>query len=190
MGVMNEKVMVLNKVWYPIRIVSLKRALKLIFAEKAFIVDIDFSTYSWEKWENISVNEDEIYIQTTRSKVKIPLVIVLKNYDKVCKRPLRLTKKNIFLRDGNTCQYSGKKVNMKDADIDHIIPKSRGGENNWNNMVVCCKEINRKKGNKTPEECGLKLIKTPTTPTQSRFLFLSGRKIPDFWKNFLVQNNK
>jgi 5-methylcytosine-specific restriction endonuclease McrA len=72
--------------------------------------------------------------------------------------------KNLWIRDDGICQYSGKKLTSNTGNIDHIIPKSRGGKSTWSNCVLAHKEINAKKADRTPEESGLKLLKVPKEP--------------------------
>jgi len=187
MSVLTRRVLVLNKLWMPIRVVSVKRAFKLLFAERASVVlPSDFSTYSWEAWAKLPVAEGEEGVQTTSSLIKIPEVVVLLKYDKIHKRGVRLTKRNVFIRDKYICQYTGRQVRSSEADIDHIIPKSRGGKNSWDNLVVCSKEINRRKGDRTPDEAGLKLLKKPTKPTYSRLMIDPKMKMPKSWEKFLA----
>lgn len=186
MGSLNNLVLVLNKVWIPIRVIKLKRAIKLIFSNRASIVNAeDFSIFMWEDWIKAFMDKDVIGIETTRGKVRIPEVIILSNYDKLVNKKMRLTKKNIFLRDDFICQYSGKRLKKTECDIDHIVPKSRGGKNSWENMVVCSKQINRKKGDKTIDEAGLKLIRKPFAPKKNNFFFLNINNIPESWFNFI-----
>lgn len=187
MGSLNNLVLVLNKVWVPIRVIKLKRAIKLIFSDRASIVnEIDFSVFKWDDWINLSVSKEDVGIETTRGKIKIPEVVILLKYDKIAQNnKMRLTKKNIFFRDNFTCQYSGKKLKKSECDIDHVIPKSKGGKNSWDNMVVCSKEINRKKGNKTIHEAGLRLIRKPFTPKKNNLFFLDKNNIPKSWFNFI-----
>ena len=186
MLVLNRPVLVLNKVWIPIRVVSAKRCLKLVFADKASIVNPDdYSVYDWESWQKIDSSEDDISIKTTSGSVKLPEVMVLLSYDKVFIRRLRLTKKNIYMRDECKCQYTGEYLHGKDADIDHIIPRSKGGKNTWENMVVCSRKINRQKADKTPDEAGLKLIRKPSKP-RSEHLFIDPKiDIPVSWEKFI-----
>lgn len=87
----------------------------------------------------------------------------------------------------HNCQYTGKQVSQSKADIDHVIPRSRGGKNSWENMVVCSKELNRAKGNKTPKEAGLKLIKKPGKPSDRQLLFDPKLQIPSSWEKFIGQ---
>jgi 5-methylcytosine-specific restriction endonuclease McrA len=170
----------------PIRVVPAIRAFKLLFANKASAIDAtDFYTYGWKEWTELPNIDGCKTVSTVNSEVMIPEIIVLLSYDKIYKKSLRLTKKNIFLRDGYKCQYTGKEVSQINADIDHVLPRSKGGKNTWDNMVVCSKSINRKKGDKTPEEAGLKLIKKPKKPTESNILIDPRVKMPDSWKKFI-----
>jgi len=93
--------------------------------------------------------------------IRVPTIIASSKYAEIPVKTFRPTKNNIWIRDKGICQYSGKKLKPEEANIDHPFPKSRGGPNTWENMVLCHKDINSKKGNKTPEEAGLKLIRKP-----------------------------
>lgn len=186
MSSLSRPVLVLNKLWMPIRIASVKRCLKLVFADKASIVDPeDYTVYSWEQWAKMDSAGDKYGIQTTSNRIKIPEVIVLSSYDKVFRKDLRLTKRNIYMRDKYRCQYTGKQVSHSEADIDHVIPRSRGGKNSWDNMVVCSKEINRLKANRTPEEAGLTLIKQPSKPETDNLLIDPKLDQPASWAKFI-----
>ena len=183
---LNKPVLVLNKVWMPIRVIPSIRAFKLLFAHKASAVNTKtYYAYEWEEWLKQPILKDEVVVHSVNYAIKIPEVIVLSKYDKVFRKNAKLTKRNIYIRDGYKCQYSGKKLKQADADIDHIIPKSQGGKNSWDNMVVCTREINRKKGNKTPEQAGLKLIKKPIKPDSNILLINPKIKIPLSWNKFI-----
>jgi 5-methylcytosine-specific restriction endonuclease McrA len=189
MSSLSRPVLVLNKGWIPIRIASVKRCLKLVFADRASIVNpTDYFVYDWETWIKIDCSNDKYVIQTSSIKIKVPEVIVLLKYDKVYIKDLRLTKRNIYIRDKYRCQYSGQQINYKDADIDHVIPRSRGGTNSWDNMVVCKKDINRIKADRTPEEAGLKLIRKPTRPSTEHLLIDPKIEMPESWSQFLRKN--
>ncbi len=189
MSVLNRPVLVLNKVWMPIRVVPTYRALVLMFANKASAVDPNtYYAYKWDDWVKEPVEDTDNIITTSRDVVKAPEVIVLSTYDKVYRKDIRLTKRNIYIRDGYKCQYSGKKIKESDADIDHVIPRSKGGRNSWENMVVCSKDINRMKADRTPEQAGLKLIKRPTKPSSGRLLIDPKVKVPESWSKFIKGN--
>lgn len=178
--------LVLNKLWTPIRVIPSIRAFTLLFAGKASVVDvIDYAVFTWDEWSKVPTKDEDNVIHTSNADIKLPEVIVLSNYDKLPKKGMKLTKRNIFLRDNFTCQYSGKTVNTKTADIDHIIPKSRGGTTSWDNLVVCSKTINRKKADRTPQEAGLRLLKKPGRP-EPQVIYIDPRMdMPDSWANFI-----
>jgi 5-methylcytosine-specific restriction endonuclease McrA len=182
---LNEPVLILNKNWMPIKVRNVKKAILLASRERACIVSCDdYSVLTWNEWIKLPCKEGE-GITTVRGSVRIPKVIVLTAYGKVPTSAPRLTKKNIFIRDENICQYTGRKVSKKDADIDHVIPLSRNGKNAWDNMVVCAKDVNRMKANRTPEEAGLKLIKQPKKPTGAHLMLDPDMEIPEEWSKFI-----
>ena len=188
MDTLQKPVLVLNKLWMPIRVVQSIRAFTLLFAGKASVVDVeDFSIFTWDEWQKTPTQEGDAVIHTSNSNVKLPEVIVLSNYDKIPKKGMKLTKRNIFLRDNFTCQYTGKTVSTKTADIDHVIPKSRGGKTSWDNLVVCSKPVNRKKADRTPDEAGLKLLKRPTKPEPQVIYIDPKMDMPPSWKKFIAK---
>lgn len=181
---LSEEVLVLNKNWLAIRIRTVKQAILLASRGRACFIDAEYNVYSWKDWITLPCVEGE-GISTTGGEVRIPLVIVLTVYGQIPQSAPRLTKKNIFIRDGNICQYTGKKVSTKDADIDHVIPSSRNGKNNWDNMVVCSKKVNRMKADRTPEEAGLKLIRKPRKPSGANLMIAPDKEIPELWSKFM-----
>ncbi|HUS49852.1 MAG TPA: HNH endonuclease [Candidatus Paceibacterota bacterium] len=182
---LKDSVLILNKSWLPIGIQDVKKVLKKIFRKRAYVVDVvTYETYSCEQWINMEVKEGDIFIQASHSRIKVPEVIVLTGYGKLPEQSVKLTKRNIFKRDKYICQYTGKRVDPKNADIDHVIPKSKGGKNTWDNLVVSSIDVNRRKGSRTPEEAGLKLIKKPRKPLYRSLLLDPRKEIPEAWKNF------
>jgi 5-methylcytosine-specific restriction endonuclease McrA len=94
-------------------------------------------------------------------------------------------RKNVIWRDKYTCQYCAKRFSYVELTMDHIIPKSRGGDKSWSNIVASCKKCNSNKGNRTPEEAKMPLIKKPTVPRWSIHVLLRDKKIPQEWKDFI-----
>ena len=131
----------LNASYEPIRLISGKRALTLITKGKA-VVELP--------------TKIQVY-----PGIFLPSVIRLRTYRHIPIRLQVVTRKNIYLRDGNCCQYCGTKMKSDELTLDHIIPKSRGGKSSWENMVSCCKPCNWKKDDRTPEEWGVKLLHRP-----------------------------
>jgi len=179
-----KPVLILNKGWIAIRVKTVKDAIKLVFREKALFVDVnDYSVYNWEKWILLPIKEQNKIIQTTRNCIRRPEVVVLTDYSKIPNYNVKLTRKNLFVRDNFTCQYTGKEVNFDNADIDHVIPLSKGGKNTWNNLVVSSIKINRKKGNRTNGEAGLKLLKKPEKPKYTSIMIDPRIKYQKLGKN-------
>jgi 5-methylcytosine-specific restriction endonuclease McrA len=149
-----EKVMnilVLNADFQPLNVTTFRRAFTLVYRGKAEIVEYD----------------EENPVETDRIKYKRPLIIRMVRYVYIPFKKVPLGKNNIFRRDGHTCMYCPSKVNLT---LDHVIPKSRGGGNSWENLVTCCKKCNSKKDNKTPDEAGMKLRFEPYKPTFQQFI--------------------
>ena len=114
-----------------------------------------------------------------------PAVIVLKSYIRKDFMSYSCNRKNVIWRDKYTCQYCAKRFSFVELTMDHIIPKSRGGDKSWSNIVASCKKCNSNKGNRTPEEAKMPLIKKPTVPKWSIHVLLRDKKIPQEWKDFI-----
>jgi len=186
MSVLNNPVLILNNGWTAIRVKNVQSAIQLACRERAVIIDTDtYQLYSWDEWAALPVEDGEDYISAAHSKVRIPEVVVLTVFKHVPDFDIRLTKRSIYLRDGGKCQYTGRSLGKSDYDIDHVIPKSRGGKNSWDNMVLCDKALNRKKADRTPKEAGLDLIRKPFKPKTSTVMFDPAIKQPKSWEKFL-----
>jgi len=114
-----------------------------------------------------------------------PAVIVLKNYVRSRFMSYNCNRRNVVWRDKNICQYCGNKFAFSELTMDHVIPKSRGGEKSWNNIVASCKKCNSKKGDRTPEEARMPLIKKPFVPRWSIQVLLRGFCVPEEWEDFI-----
>jgi len=147
--------LVLNASYEPLRVVSWERAMYYLFTEKADIV----STYADK-------------IRSTSQTFYRPKVIKLKKYVKVATSltTLRYGRKNVLKRDEMICQYCGIKCNHKNATLDHIIPKSRGGKNTWTNVVTSCYRCNSYKGDRTPREARMELTRPAKRPSIRKIL--------------------
>lgn len=139
-----DKVLVLNADYSPLNVTTLHRGFNLVFTGKAEIV---------KSSDNLIVTDKKSYER--------PVIIRLLNYVRYVYRRLRVNRHKIYKRDGHKCVYCG---NSKQLTIDHLIPKSKGGKNTWENLVTCCFRCNVKKGDKTIEQAGLKLLKKPYEP--------------------------
>ena len=130
-----------------------------------------------------AVEEYEGDISSPSITFKIPSVIVLKTIVKYFDYQISPNRTNVIWRDSNTCQYCSKKMLSSELTMDHVLPKSRGGDNTWTNLVTCCKKCNQKKRDRTPEEAGMKLNKKPLKPSNSILRFTN--KIVPIWNIYL-----
>jgi 5-methylcytosine-specific restriction endonuclease McrA len=119
---------------------------------------------TWEEWIKLPVREQDSSIGTVSRAVRVPSVLVLARYDKVPKRRPKFCAKAIWERDGGVCQYTGRKLSPKEGNIDHVVPRSRGGKTSWDNCVLAHREVNSRKANRLPHEAGLRLRKQPVAP--------------------------
>ena len=148
---LNNKVLLLNNSYEPISVITAKKAVIMYFLDK---VDV--------------VKKSKIVINSLYLKFNIPEVIKLKNYIYIKHSKIPLTRKNILKRDNNTCQYCGK--NKSEITIDHILPKDKGGNDSWSNLVVACKRCNMIKGNYLLKDIDMQLIRKPFEPTKIIYL--------------------
>lgn len=200
MDKLSQSTLVLNRSWMSVQICSVKRAISLVYSGHAKVVDSDYQAYDFDDWSEVSqemveVTADE-FICSPSLNIKIPRVIVLMFYDKLPKRQVKFSRKNIFERDDYTCQYCGLKPPSKRAalkwmeenslNLDHVVPRSKGGKTTWDNIVTSCLKCNSKKGNRTPKEMGWKLKKAPAQPKWHPTLNIPLKVVPHKeWVNFL-----
>lgn len=183
-------VLVLNKNWQAIGIKSPADTFAMLMTDAATGLDIRGQDYMvplrWNDWLKLSIEDEDDFVQTVNQKIKIPKVIVLCKFDKVPKKRPRFSQKNIWIRDNFTCQYTGKKLKPGEGNIDHVLPKSRGGATAWENCVLACRQVNAKKADATPEEVGLKLLKQPTPPKELPvFHYITNKHNIKEWDIFL-----
>jgi len=164
MSILSTEVLVLNKSFLPVHITTVKRAFTLLYEGIAKAVDRQFTIYDFNNWVELKTEYNDDLIGLVHKMIKVPRVIVLVTYDRIPKKHVRFSRLNIFGRDKNTCQYCGKKFSKTELNIDHVIPRSLGGLSTWNNVVCSCFECNKKKGGRTPERAGMKLVRKPVKP--------------------------
>ena len=187
---LNGNVLVLNRLWQAVNICSVRRALTLLFEGHAEVVCAEngaFNTFDFSEWRNFSERfpQEEESIHTIRFRIRIPKVVLLLFFDRLPHKEVKFTRHNIFERDGNTCQYCGKVFDRRDLNIDHVIPRDRGGTTVWENVVCSCIPCNTHKANRTPGEAGMKLIRKPKRPKWRPFVQVTIPKADDSWKHFL-----
>ena len=144
---------------------------------------------SWTEWLSLPVRPWDLSINSAHMKVRVPTVIIAVNFSKMPVKQFRNkpSKDAIYVRDGGIDQYTGKKLDRNIATVDHVIPRSKGGGDTWENLVLCSKDINSKKGNRFNNEVGLKLLKNPTAPQPVPVYALIKDARHVDWQHFLIK---
>lgn len=170
-SVLDTSVLVLNRHYQPVNVTSVRRAFVLLYQGAAQAIDREFKIFDFESWAALSaeVDGEDDMVHTVSRAIRAPRVIVLQVYDRFPRARVRFSRQNIYLRDGMTCQYCNRRFARSDMNLDHVIPRSRGGRTTWENVVCSCIPCNVEKGGRTPAEAGMKLAKTPTRPRWSPF---------------------
>jgi 5-methylcytosine-specific restriction endonuclease McrA len=141
---MHAPVLVLNASYEPINVCAARRAIVLVLKGVA-----------------MAEEENGHYLHAARFALRVPSVIRLLEYRRIPHQTRALSRKNILLRDRNTCQFCGKVFPSSELTLDHVMPRSRGGTSSWENLVTCCHPCNRRKGNQMPAEARMKLLREP-----------------------------
>lgn len=182
---LSSNVLVLNRSYIPINITTVRRAFILLYEGMAKAVNRQFETFDFETWSDLSVEAHHEAVGLVNRVVRVPRVILLSAYDRVPKRHIRFSRHNIYLRDGNTCQFCGKKFSRSDLNLDHIIPKAQGGKTTWENVVTSCIPCNRTKGGVSPAQVGMKLIRPAARPRWTPFMDFGLKEIRyDEWRPY------
>ena len=188
---LNQQVLVLNRLWQAVNVCSVRRALILLFQGHAQVVFGDdngaFQTFNFLEWQDFSRHQPHAEcIHAISFKLRVPRVILLLMFDHQPKKEVKFTRHNIFERDRNTCQYCGEAFDRRDLNLDHVIPRDRGGPTTWENIVCSCVDCNTCKANRTPQEAGLRLIRKPKRPKWRPFVQINlGLQFHDSWKHFI-----
>jgi 5-methylcytosine-specific restriction endonuclease McrA len=184
--VTSSAVLVLNRVYQPIHITTVRRAFCMLYQDVARAMDRQYQLYNFASWAQLSAEVHDETIRTVDRVIRVPRVIVLCAYDRIPNTRVRFSRYNIYARDRNSCQYCGRRESSRQLNLDHVIPRSLGGRTTWENVVCSCIECNLRKGGRTPEAAGMRLIRRPFRPKWYQVLRLPFSKIPvDDWRPFL-----
>ncbi len=166
-------VLVLNRSFQPVRITTAFHAFALLYVGRARALDDAYEPRDFAEWSRLAPRSPEEAIGTPRGLLRVPRVVALSGYNRVPSAPLRLSRRNVLLRDGYTCQYCGARPAMRELNLDHVLPRSRGGRSSWDNLVTSCRTCNVKKGHALLEECGMTLSRPPRRPSWSMALHIA-----------------
>lgn len=162
-------VLVLNATYEPLNVVSVRRAVILLLKEKAEIVEAA-----------------EAWLRSERVAFPVPTVIRLVYYVRIPRRfSLPVSRRTVMARDHFSCQYCGAQPGRANLTIDHVLPRSRGGQSRWENVVTACGPCNRRKGNRTPDEVGMPLRRQPRRPRYLALTLLEGASAPEEWNKYM-----
>ena len=167
LGKMNAKVLILNQNYEPMSVINVKKAIILLYLGKAEMI---------EAYEGRSV-------RSVSTSMPFPSIVKLSMYVKVPFKRIILSRKNILRRDGHRCQYCGR--GDLTLTLDHVLPVSRGGEDGWENLVCACVKCNNKKGDRTPEEAHMSLLRRPMRPNHVTFISHFVGRMDERWKPYL-----
>ena len=195
---LNSQVLVLNKMWHAVRVVDARQAFTLLAKATAEVIRVDDGSYAqhdFVSWSEVAASRASFdrasdhhydWIRTVRMDIPVPKVIRLLTYDRLPEQGVKLNRRNIFARDKNLCQYCGKKFATSELSLDHVVPRSQGGDTSWENLVCCCVACNSRKGGRTPKQARMPLIAEPVKPKRHPMLQLrvGGEKYAS-WKAFL-----
>jgi 5-methylcytosine-specific restriction endonuclease McrA len=187
-SVLSEPTLVLNKNWLPIRVCTVRRALTLVFKDLARIIRPEnFDLHDFKSWADLKVPRGEPWIQAVSFQIRIPEVIVLRYCDHAYRPRVVFSRRNLFRRDRNTCQYCGEKFPTEELSIDHVIPKSLGGHSSWTNCVVACLVCNARKGNRTLQASRMEILRLPREPPPQAAFTLQVVKRKASWEHFVSE---
>ena len=179
-------VLVLNRVYQPVHITPVRRAFSLLYQGAAKAIDEQFQLFDFESWAALAAAAHHDAIGTVGRRIRVPRVIVLMVYERMPKTRVRFSRFNIYARDENTCQYCGVRLPRADLNLDHVLPRSRGGATTWENVVCSCVPCNLRKGGRSPGEAGMRLLRAPFRPRWTpMFRSATRRAFYREWRPFL-----
>ena len=166
-------VLLLNATYEPLRVITWQRAIRLLTLGKVEVVE-----------------ETEQEVRSVSFVLRLPSVVRLLRLIRLRRHPVKFSRQNIYLRDNFRCQYCGARVSSQELNLDHVIPRSLGGQTTWENIVTCCVPCNVRKGGNTPEAVGMRPIGRPVKPDSlpGLAITISLQNAPDSWRDYLYWN--
>jgi 5-methylcytosine-specific restriction endonuclease McrA len=194
-GALDSKVLVLNKLYMAVRVISARRAFCMLARDLAEVINVEdgkYVNYDFSSWSELAQFQDQFerdrhdWVRTVRFQIAVPRIIRLLGYDRLPAQIVKLNRRNLFARDRNTCQYCGAHYPTSELSIDHVKPRSLGGGDSWENLVCACIRCNARKGGRTPDQARMKLIRKPVMPKRNPLIALRlGQDKYSSWKAFL-----
>jgi 5-methylcytosine-specific restriction endonuclease McrA len=192
---LDYKVLVLNKAFVAVRVISAKRAFSLLCREIAEVIHVEngrYVNYDFDSWAELSQLQKSFepdkhdWIRTVRFEIAVPRIIRLLGYDRLPAQIVKLNRRNLFARDRNQCQYCGRNFPTNELSIDHVMPRAQGGGDSWENLVCACIRCNARKGGRTPEQAHMSMVRKPVRPKRNPLISIRlGQDRYATWKAFL-----
>ncbi len=199
---LDAKVLVLNRAYMAIRVISARRAFCMLAKDLAEIIDVadgEYLTYDLKSWTEVGMLQRELersgafeqavkrdWVRTVRCEIAVPRIIRLLGYDRLPRQDVKLNRRNLFARDRNQCQYCGHNFPTSELSIDHVTPRAQGGGDTWDNLVCACVRCNARKGGRTPEQAGVRLIRPAKQPRRNPVITMKlGHERYASWRAFL-----
>jgi len=185
--IIDQPCLVLNSAWQATTFLPVGTAIATLLRDMACVVHpVTFNLLTFEQWME-RAPEDSRFIKTSGQPVPAPDAIVLKKYGQRPPTRIGFNRQNLFRRDDHSCQYCGVDLPGNKLQIEHIMPRSRGGPTSWENCVAACDACNSRKADKTPREAGMRLKKTPTTPSWKPGLRIPQGEERPLWARLIKQ---
>lgn len=175
---MKSRALVLNRAWQPVNIVGMRRAVTLLFQGHAQVVHAEpegaHRVFALNEWLDYSERHPDPArsIRGVRLAMRAPAVLLLTEFDRLPRREVRFSRRNVYLRDGHRCQYCGRVFEPSELTLDHVVPRHLGGRTVWENIVAACVRCNARKADRLPLQAGMTLRRSPARPRWRTFLSL------------------
>ncbi len=192
---LQEKVLVLNRLYTAVRVINARRAFVMLFKQAAEVISVEdgqYVNYDFETWTEIAELQRQFepdahaWIRTPRLHIAVPKIIRLFGYDRLPRQEVKLNRRNLYARDANCCQYCGHQFSTKELTVDHVTPRVLGGQHSWLNLVCACVQCNARKGGRTPRQARMSLIRKPIKPRRNPVITMRlGDARYRSWKAFL-----
>lgn len=166
-SLLNRQVLILNRSYEPMNLISARKAVLLMYLGKVEIIE----------------TVQQLQIRSISMSLPMPSIVRLVKYTKVHRRTIVLSRKNVIKRDGGRCQYCGTR--HAPLTVDHVVPRKQGGADAWENLVCACVVCNNKKGDRTPEQARMPLLRKPKRPNHVIFIHQNIVNMDERWKPYL-----
>jgi len=183
---LSDQTLVLNRSWSAIATTTVREALSMLFTGAARAIEPEtYQIHEFDSWASLAPEPDEPCVRTVSLRLRVPEVIVLSTFNGMPRPRATFSRRNLFRRDRNRCQYCGARPGTPELTIDHVHPRSRGGQSSWENCVLACVPCNRRKANRTPEEAQMRLLAAAREPAWSPIMEVPLGSLRQTWRAFV-----